>query len=65
MLFDLTRLVAACVNSARADILAQVSSSRPGENNRSSPWFCSSILLRQRVLVLRDASARSGREFLF
>jgi len=44
---------AACVKQwGRTDILAQASSSRLGKNSRSSPWFCSSISLRRRVLIL-------------
>jgi len=52
--------VACALTVARTVILAQASSSRLGESIRSSPWFCSSISLRRRVLVLRDASSRSG-----
>ena len=32
-----------------------------GENSRSSLWFCSSVSLKRRVLVLSDASSRSGK----
>ena len=44
---------------ARANILAQASSSHLGENSRSSPWFCSSFSVKRPTLVLSDASSRS------
>ena len=52
---------AVCVKQwGRTDILAQASSSRLGENCRSSPRFYSTISLRRRVLVPSDASSCSG-----
>ena len=48
------------VNSGENCHSCQASSSRLGESTRSSPWFCSSISLSQRVLVLSDALSRSG-----
>jgi len=51
----------ACVKQwGRTDIPTQASSSRLGENSRSSPWFYSRISLRRRVLVLSDVSSRSS-----
>ena len=47
---------------ARTDILPHASSSRLGENSRSSPWFCSSISLRRPTLVMSNASSRSGED---
>jgi len=44
----------------RTVILAQASSSRLGESSRSSSWFCSSVSLTRKDLVLSDASSRSG-----
>ena len=44
----------------RTVILSQASSSHLGESSRSSPRFCSSISLKRRILVLSDASPRSG-----
>jgi len=45
---------------ARTDILAQTSASCLGENSRNSPWFCSSISLMRKVLVLSNKPSRSG-----
>jgi len=45
---------------ARTDSLAQMSSSHLGESSRSSPWFCSSISLRWRALILSDKSSSSS-----
>ncbi|QCD89104.1 hypothetical protein DEO72_LG4g42 [Vigna unguiculata] len=65
-LFQLTFLVRGAVVPGlpslmvRACILARASSSRLGENSKSSPWFCSSILLRRPILVLSDALFRSS-----
>jgi len=54
-------LGAECVKQwERTDILAQASSSRLGENSRSLPWFCSSVSLKRKVLVLSDVLSRSG-----
>ncbi|QCE14895.1 hypothetical protein DEO72_LG11g1901 [Vigna unguiculata] len=48
------------LSMVRTVILAQVSPSCLGESSKSSPWFCSSISLKRRVLALSDALSRSG-----
>jgi len=45
---------------AGADILAQASSSRLGEDSRNSPRFCWNDSPRREALVLSDALSRSG-----
>jgi len=45
---------------ARADILTQASTSRLGENNRSSPWFYSSFSPRRPTLVFERCTSRLG-----
>ena len=46
---------------ARTNMLAQESSSRLDENSRNSPWFCSSISLRQKAFVLSNKPSRSSK----
>jgi len=64
--FEFLGVTLACVSALHAwtvvitDILAQVSSSCLGKSSRSLPWFCSSISLRRRALVLGEKSSRSG-----
>ncbi|QCE04221.1 hypothetical protein DEO72_LG8g2255 [Vigna unguiculata] len=44
----------------RADIFAQASLSRLGENNRTLPWFLLALSLRWRAFVLSDEASRSS-----
>jgi len=58
-------LVFACMGQwGRTVIFAQASSSRLGENSRSSHWFLLELSLRRRAFVLSDESSRSGEGVL-
>jgi len=47
--------------TTRADILAQASLFRLGENSRNSPWFCLSFSPRRPSMVLSDAHLAQAR----